>query len=72
MIDNPIQTLKRDIDEYLQWMISTGYSFSTCGTYRTELDRFFLFIIRRQIDWHDIFTLNTNFFDDIFRKSNYF
>ena len=59
MIDNPIQTLKRDIDEYLQWMISTGYSFSTCGTYRTELDRFFLFIIRRQIDWNDIFTLNT-------------
>ena len=59
MIDNPIQTLKRDIDEYLQWMISTGYSFSTCGTYRNELNRFFLFIIRKQIDWNDIFTLNT-------------
>jgi len=59
MIDNPVRTLRRDIDEYLQWMISTGYSFSTCGTYRTELNRFFLFIIRKQIDCNDIFTLNT-------------
>jgi len=59
MIDNPIQTLKRDIDEYLQWMISTGYSFSTCGTYQNELNSFFLFIIRKQIDWNDIFTLHT-------------
>ena len=59
MIDNPGRTLRRDIDEYLQWMISTGYSFSTCGTYRTELNRFFLFIIRKQIDWNDIFTLKT-------------
>lgn len=59
MIDNPSRTLRRDIDEYLQWMISTGYSFSTCGTYRNELNRFFLFIIRKQIDWNDIFTLNT-------------
>lgn len=59
MIDNPVRTLRRDIDEYLQWMISTGYSFSACGTYRTELNRFFLFIIRKQIDWNDIFTVNT-------------
>lgn len=59
MIDNPSRTLRRDIDEYLQWMISTGYSFSTCGTYRNGLNRFFLFIIRKQIDWNDIFTLNT-------------
>lgn len=59
MIDNPGRTLRQHIDEYLQWMISTGYSFSTCGTYRTELNRFFLFIIRKQIDWNDIFTLKT-------------
>ena len=59
MIDNPSRTLRQDIDEYLQWMISTGYSFSTCGSYRTELNRFFLFIIRKQIDWNDIFTLDT-------------
>jgi len=59
MIDNPQLTLKRDIDEYLQWMISNGYSFRTCDMYRNELNHFFLFIIRKQIGWNDIFTLNT-------------
>ena len=59
MIDNPIQTLKRDIDEYVQWMISVGYSLNTCGSYRTELNKFTLFIIRKQIGWNGIFTLHT-------------
>jgi integrase/recombinase XerD len=59
MIDNPFQTLKRTIDEYLQWMISTGYSFRTCDTYKNELNHFFLFIFRKQIDWNDIFTFDT-------------
>jgi integrase/recombinase XerD len=59
MIDNPIRTLRRDIDEYLQWMLSAGYSFSTCGTYRQELNRFVLFILRKRIGWRDIFTLQT-------------
>jgi len=59
MIDNPKVTLKRDIDEYLQSMLSNGYSFRTCDTYRNELNHFFLFIIREQIGWNDIFTLNT-------------
>jgi integrase/recombinase XerD len=59
MIDNPFRTLKQAIDEYLQWMLSNGYSFRTCDTYRNELNHFFLFIFRKQIDWNDIFTLNT-------------
>ena len=59
MIDNPKVTLKRDIDEYLQSMLSNGYSFRTCDTYRNELNHFFIFIIRKQIGWNDIFTLNT-------------
>jgi len=59
MIDNPKVTLKRDIDEYLQAMLSNGYSFRTCDMYRNELNHFFLFIIRKQIGWNDIFTLNT-------------
>jgi len=59
MIDSPQLTLKRDIDEYLQWMFSNGYSFHTCDMYRNELNHFFLFIIRKQIGWNDIFTLNT-------------
>ena len=36
MIDNPFRTLKQAIDEYLQWMLSNGYSFRTCDTYRNE------------------------------------
>ncbi|MGB2929098.1 MAG: site-specific integrase, partial [Desulfobacterales bacterium] len=59
MIDNPSRTLKRAIDEYLQWMISAGYSFRTYDAYRNELNSFFLFIFRNQIDWNDIFTFNT-------------
>jgi site-specific recombinase XerD len=59
MIENPFQTLKQAIDEYLQWMLSNGYSFRTCDTYRNELNHFFLFIFQKQIDWNDIFTLNT-------------
>ena len=56
MIDNPIRTLKQDIDEYLQWMISNGYSFSTCGNYQYELNSFLLFITRKQIYGKDVFT----------------
>ena len=59
MIDNPKVALKRDIDEYLQAMLSNGYSFRTCDMYRNELNHFFLFIIRKQIGWNNIFTLNT-------------
>jgi integrase/recombinase XerD len=59
MIDNPIRTLKQDIDEYLQWMISNGYSFSTCGNYQYELNSFLLFITRKQIYGKDVFTLDT-------------
>lgn len=59
MIDNPSRTLKQAIDEYLQWMLSAGYSFRTHDTYRNELNSFFLFIFRKQIDWNDIFNFNT-------------
>lgn len=59
MIDNPILTLKQDIEEYLQWMISNGYSLSTCGGYQKEFNSFLLFIICRQIDWENIFTHDT-------------
>jgi site-specific recombinase XerD len=59
MIDNPILILKRDIDQYLQWMLSSGYSFSTCQTYQNEFNSFVLFIIRKKIDRDNIFTPNT-------------
>jgi len=59
MIDNPSPTLKRDIEEYLQWMLSAGYAFRTCSQYRVELDKFFLYIIRQQTGRDDTFTQNT-------------
>ncbi len=59
MIDNRIQAFKKDIDDYLQWMIFNGYAFHTCGSYQAELNSFLLFIIRNQIDCDDIFTLDT-------------
>ena len=59
MVDSPILTLKKDIDAYLQWMIANGYSFSTYGKYRSEFNKLLIFIIRRQIDWEDIFTHDT-------------
>jgi integrase/recombinase XerD len=59
MIDNLIQTLKKDIDEHLQIMISNGYSLSTCGAYKAELNSFLLFIIQHQISWDNIFTPDT-------------
>ena len=58
-MDSPIITLKKDINEYLQWMILNGYSFSTCSGYQQELNSFLLFIIRKQIDCEDIFTHTT-------------
>jgi len=59
MVDSPMLTLKKDINEYIQWMLSNGYSFSTCGGYQKDLNSFLLFIIRRQINGEDIFTHGT-------------
>ena len=59
MTNSPALTLKQVIDEYLQWMIFSGYSSRTYHNYRGELNTFLHFIIRKQIDWDDIFTLDT-------------
>jgi integrase/recombinase XerD len=59
MNDNPTQKLKQAIDEYLQWTISTNYARRTYERYRNELNTFLLFVTRKQIDWNDIFTLDT-------------
>lgn len=59
MTDSPALTLKQVIDEYLQWMIFSGYNSRTYHNYRGELNTFLHFIIRKQIDWDDIFTLDT-------------
>lgn len=59
MTDNPALTLKQVIDECLQWMIFSGYTLETYNNYRSELNTFLRFIIRKQIHWNDIFTLDT-------------
>lgn len=59
MTDAPTLNIKNVIDELLQWMLSSGYTRSTCESYRSELNTFLQFIIRKQIDWDDIFTLDT-------------
>jgi integrase/recombinase XerD len=59
MTDSPGLTLKKVIDECLQWMITSGYTPGTYNSYRSELDKFLHFIIRKQIHWDNIFTLDT-------------
>jgi integrase/recombinase XerD len=59
MTDSPALTLKQVIDECLQWMIFSGYTLETYNNYRSELNTFLCFIIRKQIHWDDIFTLDT-------------
>jgi len=59
MTDSPGSTLKQIIDACLQWMISSGYTRGTCGSYRSELNTFLQFCIRKQINRDDIFTLDT-------------
>jgi len=59
MTDSPALALNQVIDECLQWMISSGYTRSTYDNYRSELNTFLHFIIRKQIHWDDIFTLDT-------------
>jgi site-specific recombinase XerD len=59
MTDSPDLILKQAIEDCLQWMISSGYTRGTYNGYRSELNTFSRFIIRKQIDRDDIFTLDT-------------
>ena len=51
--------LEQDINNYLQWMISVGYSFSTRETYKKILNSLLFFVKDKEITWDDIFTLDT-------------
>ena len=59
MTDSPDSTLKQVIDEYLQWMITSGYTRGTYNGYRSELNVFLHFVVENQIGRDDIFTLDT-------------
>lgn len=48
--------LKKAVSDYLLWMISKGYSYSTCECYERVLNHFLVFIRCRAIGWDDVFT----------------
>lgn len=51
--------LKQAIEDYLLWMISTGYSQSVLDSAERVLQQFSAFINRRQITWESIFSYET-------------
>ena len=59
MTDNLALALKQFIDECLQWMITSGYAPGTYNSYRSELNKFLQFIIRKHVHWDNIFTPDT-------------
>jgi site-specific recombinase XerD len=51
--------LEQAINDYLQWMASSGYVSGTCKSHQNELTQFLDFVENRRLQWHDIFTLET-------------
>jgi len=51
--------LEQVVDDYLQWMISNGYSHASVEDHRKTLKHFVSFANSRKIAWHDILTLET-------------
>jgi len=51
--------LSKSIDDYLEWMISAGYTDSTWNNYQRVLNRFEQFVQDEQLVWDDIFTWKT-------------
>ncbi len=48
--------LEKAIHDYLQWMITNGYSDGTVISYERSLKKFLHFVLPQKIDWYDIFT----------------
>jgi len=51
--------LEQAINDYLEWMISTGYAESGLKAYEKILKRFLCFVREKEIAWDDIFTWDT-------------
>ncbi len=62
-----LKHLEKDIDDYLLWMISSGYCQGSFKHHEVTLNHFQSFIKRNKIVWDDIFTLATleNFQNDV-------
>lgn len=51
--------LEQAINDYLQWMASSGYVPGICKSRQNELTRFLDFVEHRRLQWDEIFTLET-------------
>jgi site-specific recombinase XerD len=51
-----IKKLKQAVEDYLLWMISSGYADATIKNYEQILNQFVDFIARHQISWDQIFS----------------
>jgi len=51
-----IKKLKQAVDDYLLWMISSGYADATIKNYEQILNHFVAFIARHKIGWDQIFS----------------
>ena len=51
-----IQKLQQAVDDYLLWMISSGYADASIKNYEQILKHFVDFIARHKISWEQIFS----------------
>ncbi len=51
-----IKKLKQAVDDYLLWMISSGYADATIKNYERILNHFVDFITYHKISWNQIFS----------------
>lgn len=68
-----LKHLEKAIEDYLLWMISSGYCQATLEQHEMVLNHFQSFIKRRNIAWDDIFTFATieNFQNDVELSSSH-
>jgi len=58
-VDLTVNALEQAVADYLQWMESVGYSRQTRQNYNRQLDQFIRFIKQSQVDWDEVFKLQT-------------
>ena len=51
-----MKKLKQAVDDYLLWMISSGYADATIKSYEQVLNYFVQFIDRHKISWNNVFS----------------
>jgi len=52
-----IRKLKQAVDDYLLWMISSGYAEATIKSYEPVLNQFVQFAVHHKISWDNVFSL---------------